>query len=951
MGEATALAGIAGRLLCSAVAWVRRGAWGLGVGLSVACAPGLAATYTLPGALPGGCSGSGTSYTCPSLALAWGDVLKVVNANTTLTVTGAFTPNGNELNWSSPASGFRLNVASMSGSQTFKLNGALTVTGSGAVTIGSSAQISGSLTASGDITTQWAVAISGAVSGRSLVSAGGGTFGGGITASAGVVTLGSSDTVTGNITASGNITVGSSAGVAGNVTSSGGTVTLKSSGSSVTGNITANGNVTLESGTTVYGNVTSNGAVTLQSSGSRVTGDVTATGNVTLGSGTTVSGNVDSSNGSVTLQSSDATVSRCIHVTKNSGAITLGWSANVGAVCCQPGNSGNCQSSCVVNNSGDPMPPLCTAVTTVTPFGFNCVESGANALAGHLYTKLAGTAFSVDVVALKDSDGNGAADAVETNYASDQDRTVTVELVDGSGATACASRTVLNPAVSQNLTFAKTNQPTEQGRKAVSLTVSKAYANLRCRVTDSALSRVGCSTDAFAARPSSLAVASTANADATGIDPAATPTVKTGANFTLTATSNVTGYDGTPKIEATKVEAHSGAASTGTAAGSFPSANASTGVASGTAFTYGEAGYFRFKTVGVYDDTFTAVDSANGDCTADFSNTAVAGQFGCNFGNSAATSYFGRFIPDHFDVTVNADGALTAACSSGFTYTGQPMSYGTAPSLTIKPMNAAASGSVTQNYQGSFQKLTASGISFTAPTADAVKLGLDGATKTALSASLSAGALSNTSGTMTYTLSADDRYTYTRNANAQVGPYTASVWLAVATVSDGEVSAAGTLPTLKPTGVPLYYGRLQLDNAYGSELLDLPISLRALYWAGSGWQLNTADSCTSFAPSAIVLSGFTQNLSACETHFSPAAVTLSSGRSASLRLTRPGAGNGGSVAMELNVGATPSGSTCVSATASAATAANLPWFAATNPTARATFGVYKTPLIYRRENY
>lgn len=916
MGKATALAGIAGRLLCSAVDWVRRAAWGLGVGLSVACAPGLAATYTLPGALPGGCSGSGTSYTCPSLALAWGDVLKVVNANTTLTVTGAFTPNGNELNWSSPASGFQLNVASMSGSQTFKLNGALTVTGSGAVTIGSSAQISGSLTASGDITTQWAAAISGAVSGRSLVSAGGGTFGGGITASAGVVTLGTSDTVTGNVTANGN-----------------------------------SGNVTLGSSATVNGNVTAGGAVTLQSSASRVTGDVTATGNVTLGSGTTVSGNVDSSNGSVTLQSSDATVSRCIHVTKNSGAITLGWSANVGAVCCQPGNSGNCQSSCVANNSGDPMPPLCTATTTVTPFGFNCVESGANALAGHLYTKLAGTAFSADVVALKDSDGNGAADAVETSYASDQDRTVTVELVDGSGATACASRTVLNPAVSQNLTFAKANQPAEQGRKAVSLTVSKAYANLRCRVTDSALSRVGCSTDAFAVRPSSLAVASTANADATGVDPAATPTVKTGANFTLTATSNVTGYDGTPKIDATKVEAHSGAASTGAAAGSFPSANASTGVASGTAFTYGEAGYFRFKTAGVYDDTFTAVDSANGDCTADFSNAAVAGQFGCNFGNSAATSYFGRFIPDHFDVTVNADGALTAACSSGFTYTGQPMGYGTAPSLTIKPMNAAASGSVTQNYQGGFQKLTASGISFTAPTADAVKLGLDGATKTALSASLSAGALSNTSGTMTYTLSADDRYTYTRNANAQVGPYTASVWLAVATVSDGEVSAAGTLPTLKPTGVPLYYGRLQLDNAYGSELLDLPISLRALYWAGSGWQLNTADSCTSFAPSAIVLSGFTQNLSACETHFSPAAVKLSSGRSASLRLTRPGAGNGGSVAMELNVGATPSGSTCVSAAASAATAANLPWFAATNPTARATFGVYKTPLIYRRENY
>jgi MSHA biogenesis protein MshQ len=77
----------------------------------------------------------------------------------------------------------------------------------------------------------------------------------------------------------------------------------------------------------------------------------------------------------------------------------------------------------------------CSGTPPTAPANFNCVESGANASTGHLYTKLAGTGFSFDVVALK-ADGS-----TETTYASAANKDVTVELVDGSGATACASRT------------------------------------------------------------------------------------------------------------------------------------------------------------------------------------------------------------------------------------------------------------------------------------------------------------------------------------------------------------------------------------------------------------------------------------------------------------------------------------------------------------------------------
>ncbi|WP_301103427.1 DUF6701 domain-containing protein [Propionivibrio sp.] len=324
-------------------------------------------------------------------------------------------------------------------------------------------------------------------------------------------------------------------------------------------------------------------------------------------------------------------------------------------------------------NTSEFGPNITVGVGVITPpASFNCVESGATAATGHLYTKLAGTPFSVDVVALK------ADNSVETGYAAGVDQSVTVELVDGSGGTACDSRAAVNPAVSQTLTFSAANA----GRKAsASMTVSKAYADLRCRVTDANQTPniVACSSDDFAVRPSALSVTSTASADATGVSTSATPRIKTGANFTLTADSAVVGYNGTPAIDTSTLAAHSGAVQAGTLSGSFSSANPATGIATGAAFSYTEVGYFRLGSTGVYDNTFTAVDSAAGDCTNDFSNALVGGQYGCKFGNTSATSYFGRFIPDHFAL---APGAATPACG-GYSYFVQD-GFTTAFSLTAQ---------------------------------------------------------------------------------------------------------------------------------------------------------------------------------------------------------------------------------------------------------------------------
>ena len=195
--------------------------------------------------------------------------------------------------------------------------------------------------------------------------------------------------------------------------------------------------------------------------------------------------------------------------------------------------------------------------------------------------------------------------------------------------------------------------------------------------------------------------------------------------------------------------------------------------------------------------------------------------------------------------------------------------------------------------------------------------------------------------------SINDTYAFSRLAAAD-GPY--DIFKLTAAVNDAD--GATLISPVETNTTRVRFGRLNIANAYGSELLPLPVPVEAQYWAGSNFTTHTADTCTSINPASIVMSGYTQGLAACETFFQPnTAFALTNGRG-TLTLRAPGAGNGGSVTLALNVGAAAPGSkTCLSATETNAIAGNLSGFGSVNPSARATFGVFKSPLIYRRENY
>lgn len=123
-------------------------------------------------------------------------------------------------------------------------------------------------------------------------------------------------------------------------------------------------------------------------------------------------------------------------------------------------------------------------------------------------------------------------------------------------------------------------------------------------------------------------------------------------------------------------------------------------------------------------------------------------------------------------------------------------------------------------------------------------------------------------------------------------------------------------------------GRLQIANAYGSELLALPVNVSAQYWSGSYYVANSLDSCTSIANT-----NFTQvppGLGDVITTTIQGTGTLMSG-AGTITLSKPNPAP-----------TTPLGRGSVNL------ASTIAWLPGSG---RATFGIAASPFIYLRENY
>ena len=595
---------------------------------------------------------------------------------------------------------------------------------------------------------------------------------------------------------------------------------------------------------------------------------------------------------------------------------------------------------------------------------YNAFETttGAGLTVGSVFTKIVGTAFNLDLVAV-----NALRNGVKPNYSTNP---VTVELLDAtdnSGAltaeTGCRASWTLVPGQSFSLSPAWASS-----RATVAIPAqARALREGRIRVTQGTL--IGCSSDNFAIRPASFSsVVSGAPLNMNNVGTSGAPSAIAGSGtFTLIAATSAAGYTGIPKIDNTAVEAHASAIQNGAVSGTFPAALTATGTSTGTsAFIYSEVGNFRFlgsaagagstTARGVYDDTFTAVDGAS-DCTADFSNALDgSGKYGCKFGVTANTGFFGRFYPANFVLT---PGTFTnrriAACApaSAFTYAGEEFRV----TLTLTAKNGAGVPVTAQNYDpaagfASFDAATIANLGFGAiDLADATPP----LTATALTASLTSGTSSGTWASGAVPVTADLMLTRAASPN---GPFE-SFKLGIDPVdADGVKLSSYDLDTTVPADTndrglvgtsKIRFGRLRLRNALGSELIDLPIPMVAQYWNASTFVTNPDDSCTSLSAANLSLGVYTGGITGVNLG-APGHISLGGAFASgvgSLKLTKPAPvpASPGSATVTVNLGAE----------AKSYLLGN--WGVSTytvNPGARAGFGLFSSQprnFIFYRENH
>lgn len=595
-------------------------------------------------------------------------------------------------------------------------------------------------------------------------------------------------------------------------------------------------------------------------------------------------------------------------------------------------------------------------VTINTVSAFDAVAVAA-ALNTAITTKIAGSTFSLDVLALK-------AGAVHTGYRG----TVTVEIVNAAtGGGVCSAMTSL-----QNLgsfVFAAG----DNGRKTVSaFNYANATANARIRIIDSSVSVTSCSFDNFAIRPNSFANLSVTDTDwqtagtVRTLNSAAFGAIvhKAGRSFTVRADAHnslsavTNAYAGSPTATLTACGPGVGFEACTAAFGAMSITSAFAAGQLNSSATYSEVGAFNLQ---LQDTTFAAVDAAD---TA--ANCTATGRYVCS-----AVTAVGRFVPDHFIVTPGAltnRQTLSCAPASTFTYEGEQMRA----TFTLTARNGLGVPTTTANYT------TASGIARLDGTVFANfgfgAVDLADATPPAGATALTARVASGTSsGTWV----------------AGVGSFTVDLALSRAAAPDGpfESFQLGIIPadadnvTLRTadlnldTDVPanvsdrvllgsskVRYGQLRLGGASGSPLLPLRLPLEAKYWNSTVFITNVNDSCTTLTTANVGLGNYVRTASGTTT-VSAVTSPLASGRG-TITLAAPAA-DVRSVDVAVNLGPVPPGTGTADACASfapTATAANKsylrgnwcnpPGTYSKDPAARARFGILRSSdeAIYTREN-
>lgn len=331
-------------------------------------------------------------------------------------------------------------------------------------------------------------------------------------------------------------------------------------------------------------------------------------------------------------------------------------------------------------------------------------------------------------------------------------------------------------------------------------------------------------------------------------------------------------------------------------------------------------------------------------------HAAAANYLGSGIAVEGDSAPVGRFTPHHFAVSLNTPVFATACASGSFTYLGQPFDYAVAPVITVTAQNKQ--DGVTQNYFGDWWKITSgAGGSLTGNLYNAAMGSINISNVPVEDPTVSV--LGGGMGLLTFAVG--DGLFFERSD--PLAPFDADISLDINVLdSDGIAHAVNPVRFGEAVvgngiafdaGKGMRWGRVVLNNAYGSELLPLVMPLRAEYFDGTAFVFNSGDSCTSLPVTQLSLS----NGSGTVTGNNPIAVgsgTTSAtlidpllAGDANLSFSSPG----------------DEGYVDVTADLSLSDWLRFDWDGDgshdNDPQGRATFGIYKgrPSIIYQRETY
>lgn len=335
----------------------------------------------------------------------------------------------------------------------------------------------------------------------------------------------------------------------------------------------------------------------------------------------------------------------------------------------------------------------------------------------------------------------------------------------------------------------------------------------------------------------------------------------------------------------------------------------------------------------------------------------------------ASTRVIGRFYPDHFETNADAkfdclpamncpaayDATKGAWPVSGGVYTSQPFNFYVLP-YGLPRAGQASPLKLFQNVAGTSNRGTVLASAVSAPNGATALAGFT--VSPALPVSSTDFAQMSTTATMKlppafdpgnrlagnwgaptfFYLRASMKETRWGSVNNSVSPQT----LAVTSIAPSGAAAG----TQYEDGLLAVNGRLQVANALGSEMLRLPVALTAQYWSGSAWLTNSNDSDSLVAAIAPTTAGTavptcTRALASNASGACKSGVVTSTNSGTAIRM------NNGKATLVLQQAAPGRLNGSIDYQVSGGVAAD--WLPSTR--ARATFGLYKAPVIYLREVY